>query len=592
SKIEAGRLELEVVGFDLREMVEEVGQLLAEPARRKGLELLAYCDPQLPGAFLGDANRVRQILMNLASNALKFTERGEVVIRAQADGEGDGRVVVRFTVTDSGIGIAAGARDRLFEPFSQADASTTRRFGGTGLGLTISRQLVQAMGGEIGLESEFGQGSTFWFTLPLALPEELPADVPTGLASAGALDGLRTLVVDDNQTNRLILNQQLSAWGARPETFPDGASALAALHRARADGDPFAIGILDYQMPEMDGLELARLIGADPALSGLPLVLLSSGGDVSADAARDAGILVRLMKPVRQSHLYDCLLRISSNAPVTPVPMEVQTVPPAEAGWRGPLLVAEDNEINQMVARGILTKLGYRLDVVANGAEAVAAAGRTRYAAILMDCHMPELDGYQATAQIRAGEATGARTPIIAMTAGVLTEDRERALAAGMDDYVAKPVKPEQLEAALARWVPDRRSPRPTSAESAGDAAENGAPSVLDGDRVVLLRGLGPPDGRGIFPALVDVFVAEAPMLVASVAAAVSARDAGALNERAHRFRGAALNLGVMALADACAELEAMGRSGALHGAEGVLLRVETETERGSSALQAAVAGA
>ncbi len=584
SKIEAGRLELETVGFDVREMVEEVGQLVAETARRKGLELLASSHPDLPGAFLGDANRVRQVLMNLASNAVKFTEHGEVAIRTEADGERDGRVTVRFTVTDSGIGIAPESRDKLFEPFSQADASTTRRFGGTGLGLTISRQLVQAMGGEIGLESEPGRGSTFWFTVPL----ERAGDAP-GPSSAGALDGLRTLVVDDNETNRLILDQQLKAWGTRPETVPDGVSALAALHRAQAAGEPFAIGILDHQMADMDGLELARTINTDPALSGLPLLLLSSGGDVSPDAARQAGIAARLTKPVRQSHLYDCLLRVVCADSPVPVRSAPRPVVRPDSELRGPVLVAEDSEINQMVALGVLAKLGYRADVVANGAEAVAAVARTPYAAILMDCHMPELDGYQATAQIRAAEINGTHTPIIAMTAGVLVEDRERVLAAGMDDYVAKPVRPDQLEAALSRWIPDRRS-RPAPPPSAS-IVEDGAEAALDPDRLVLLRGLGRPDGWGLFPELANSFVAEAPAVVSSIVAALSAGDAEAVHEAAHRLRGMAMNLGAVALTDACGELEDIGRTGGLAGADVALTRIQAELERGCGALRAALAG-
>ncbi len=579
SKIEAGKLELETVDFDLAQLVEEVAELVAEPARHKGVEVLASCDPQLPSALSGDANRIRQVLLNLASNAVKFTSEGEVFVAARRHVDPDG-FVVRLEVTDTGIGIGAEQRHRLFEPFSQADASTTRRFGGTGLGLAISRQLVEAMGGEIGLDSEVGRGSTFWFTVPLELQPEMPA-LPR---VTDALQGLRVVVVDDNETNRLILYQQLSAWGLHPEVMPDGPQGLQRLRDAASGGEPFGVAILDLHMPGMDGLELAERIVGDPVLAGIPLILLTSGGDVDTEEARRLGIVARLTKPVRQSYLYNCLLRIASG-PVEAPARSPRIIPQAPSGALGPVLVAEDNEINQMVALGILAKLGYAADVAVNGARAVEAAAGGRYAAILMDCHMPEMDGYEATAQIRSREGAERHTPIIAMTAGVLTEDRERALAAGMDDYVTKPVSTEELEAVLLRWIAED-SAGPGTAEWSGP--ERRAVALLNQDRLAVLRGLGPPDGAGLLPRLVESFVAEAPATLAALRAAAGG-DAVAVTEGAHRLKGAAANLGATRLAGVCAELEAMGREAPAADTAELLGRLERDLAATCEALQESV---
>jgi CheY-like chemotaxis protein len=387
----------------------------------------------------------------LASNAVKFTDSGEVVIRAQVEDETEVGPVVRFEVTDTGLGLEDVDRERLFEPFSQADSSTTRRFGGTGLGLAICRQLVTAMGGELGVESELGRGSTFWFTLPLALAEVEPAGVEPG--SAEGLVGLRVLVVDDNHTNRLILSEQLSAWGMRPEVAVDGLSALRHLQDAAAGADPYVLALLDLCMPGMDGLALAGAISADPLLAGLELVLLTSVPDVSAEQARAVGIGVRLTKPVQLSRLHGVLQNLDQvrarPRSEPPVPVEVRV-----SGSRGHVLVVEDNHVNQLVAVGILEFLGYSTEVAGNGIEALASLARTPVAAVLMDCQMPEMDGYEATVELRRREGTGAHIPVIAMTAGVSDGIRERCLAAGMDDYISKPVSPTELDAALARWLP------------------------------------------------------------------------------------------------------------------------------------------
>jgi len=456
SKIEAGELTLEAIDFTLVEVVEEVGELVAAAAQTKDLELLAYCSPALPVALRGDPVRLRQVLLNLASNAVKFTEEGEVVVAAHLEGEaevdGAPAVLVRFEVTDSGIGIAPEDRERLFSPFSQADSSTTRRYGGTGLGLAICRQLVEALGGDIGVESTPGRGSTFWFSLPFAVtPDD---ERPEGRSETRHVElvGARVLVVDDNQTNRLILCDQLAAWGMEAVGVAGAPVALERLEDAARAGHGFDLVVLDLCMPDMDGLELAYRVNGHPQLSGLPKVLLTSGADVAADEAARAGIGSRLTKPVRLSHLHRALGEVLLEARRQDHDTPDAATP--RASGRGRVLVVEDNEINQLVAQGILEHLGFSVDLAENGQVALDAWTRSQYHAILMDCQMPVMDGYQATGEIRRLEGPGQHTPIIAMTAGAIEGDRERCLGAGMDDYVSKPVNPTDVQAALDRWVP------------------------------------------------------------------------------------------------------------------------------------------
>ncbi len=400
SKVEAGRLELESVDFNLVQVVEEAAEMVATAAQRKDLELLAYCSPELPLGFRGDPSRLRQVLLNLASNAVKFTERGEVVIRAQLEDRFPGGPVVRFEVTDTGIGIEPADQTRLFDPFSQADSSTTRRFGGTGLGLAICHQLVTAMGGKIGIESTVGSGSTFWFTLPL----ELAHDGTATPSRPAGLEGLRVLVVDDNHTNRLILSEQLGAWGMAPELVQDAPTGLALMTAAVGEGRPFSMVLLDLCMPDMDGLEFARRVTADPTLSGTPLVLLTSGPDISQADAVAAGIGARLTKPVRLDQLYNSLQDVWS-ARVADASLPASA--PEEPALRGHVLVVEDSSINQMVAVGILEHLGFTAEVADNGLEALAMLERQSFDAVLMDCQMPVMDGYTATEELRRREGDG-----------------------------------------------------------------------------------------------------------------------------------------------------------------------------------------
>jgi len=464
SKIEAGKLELETVDFNLAEAIDDVATLVAESARAKGLELVAYCQPEVPTMVRGDVGRLRQILLNLASNAVKFTDKGEVVIRAGLSGPPTAQSVpVRIEVVDTGIGIVPSAAERLFEPFSQADASTTRRYGGTGLGLAICRRLSEAMGGTIAVDSDPGQGSTFWVELPFA---RAAVAEPKPVISPG-LAGLRVMVVDDNETNRLVLGAQLLAWDITADVAPDGSVALDRLRCAAGAGRPYDLALVDMAMPGMDGLELAHTVSTDPRLRSVRLVLLSSLIVGSEEAAR-AGFVACLTKPARLSQLHDAIQRAMAPPPVTP-PVAPQLSARA-CLTRGRLLIVEDNAINQAVAKGIAAKLGFDCDVAGNGVEALQALARRRYDAILMDCQMPEMDGFEATAEIRRGPAPTNCVPIIAMTAGALVEDRDRCLAVGMDDYLAKPIKAGDLDAVLCRVLPPRAGAADVAVHGRGGA--------------------------------------------------------------------------------------------------------------------------
>jgi two-component system sensor histidine kinase/response regulator len=460
SKIEAGRLDLEHLDFDLRTVIEEVAVLLAERADSKGLELSCLVYHDVPTLLRGDPGRLRQILMNLVGNAIKFTDRGEVVMRAKLAEAGADTVLVRFEVSDTGAGIAPEARARLFQSFSQADSSTTRQYGGTGLGLAIAKQLAEMMGGNIGVDSAPGEGSTFWFTARLAT---LPGSVQTMLPRAVDLNGQRLLIVDDNATNRTILQHQVAAWGICADGAASGQLALEMLRTAAMRDAPYDLALLDMQMPGMDGLELARRIKADPALATLPLVMPASITQRGhEELVQQAGIAAYLTKPVRQSHLFDCLTLVKgTSAPavgasshITQPLIDRYRLAQVKAQIQPRILVAEDNLINQKVAVRLLEKLGYRADVAANGNEVVEALMRTPYAAVLMDCQMPHMDGFEATVAIRQREGSTRHTPIIAMTASAMQGDREKVLAAGMDDYISKPVKPDDLAAMLRRWIP------------------------------------------------------------------------------------------------------------------------------------------
>jgi hypothetical protein len=437
SKIEAGKVELEEFDFDVRPVFDKTADVLSGPAFEKGIELVVSCHPDVPAYLRGDPGRLGQVVTNLASNAVKFTESGEVAIRASVASETDERVVLRVDVSDTGIGIDPQLRPHLFDAFTQADPSTTREYGGTGLGLAISDQLVAALGGELTVDSEVGRGSTFTFTAALGrghAPPRRPHD-----PDPGVLRGLRVLVVDDNVTNRLILDEQLRAWGLTPVLAGTSEEAMTAVRAAVADGEPFDVAILDLLLPDGDGLALARAITAGAPDPTPRMLLLSSVQHVDMEAVRGAGIDANLTKPVHESQLLQSLVDAVRNG-------EPEEGGAGQDAAHGPaperrILVVEDNEVNQMVAVGLLENAGYAVDVVADGVAAVEAVHPGHgYAAVLMDCRMPRLDGYGATRAIRASEPAGQRVPIIAMTASALESERERCLEAGMDDFLTKPV--------------------------------------------------------------------------------------------------------------------------------------------------------
>lgn len=464
SKVEAGKMTVEHVPYDLTRATAEVVELLAPQAEQKGIELALNVTSRVPEHMVGDPGRTRQVMLNLLGNAIKFTRQGHVLVELQhVAAAADKPAYLRFAVTDTGVGIPTEKQSLLFRHFSQADASTTREFGGTGLGLAISKRLVELMGGEIGFTSEPSRGSTFWFTLPV--PADARATIePKALPS---LSDVRVLVVDDYELNRRLASEQLTAWGIKHECAESGAQALDMLRSAQEKGRPFDVAVLDFLMPGMDGLELGQRIKGDPILSTTALVALTSGSQRSASQTFiAAGFSVFLLKPVvRPVQLLDAITQacysrtlatsLDASAPAAPrahTPVAQQPEPVTESGLVVRVLVAEDNTVNQRLVKHMLEKMGCRVDVAANGLEAITMAERLRYDLILMDCLMPELDGYAATAELRRRQGAD-RVPIVALTANAMPEDREKCLAAGMDDYLSKPIYRDNLLQMIERWV-------------------------------------------------------------------------------------------------------------------------------------------
>jgi signal transduction histidine kinase/CheY-like chemotaxis protein len=454
SKIEAGKMVIESTPFDLRLVIEEVNEMLAPKAEDRRLDLVLQYTPSIPRYFVGDSGRIRQVLTNLVGNAVKFTHEGQVLVTVECLAQDAYRADMKVSVQDTGVGIPAGKLDVLFEKFSQVDGSTTRRYGGTGLGLAISKQLVNIMGGTIGVESRVDEGSTFWFILPLVLDTQ-PHPAPVPVAD---LRGLRVLIVDDNEVNRRVLHEQITSWEMRNGSFASGEQVLVELLEARQAGDPYHFVLLDYQMPALDGASVAAAIKSHTLVRDTVVVMLTSVGHIGEVRSME-GVRVDacLVKPVRQSMLLNAITsawskRVNSGQPVENSGPALHA-PRLFAGTSLRVLVAEDNVVNQKVAAKMLERLGLRADVAADGQEAVQMYDMRPYDLILMDCHMPEMDGYAATAEIRRREGSRGRIPIVAMTAEAMEGCRENCLQAGMDDYIAKPVKLDDLEEALRRWL-------------------------------------------------------------------------------------------------------------------------------------------
>jgi PAS domain S-box-containing protein len=569
SKIEAGKLDLDPQPFALRDSLGDTLKTVAVRAQGKGLELACQIDDDVPEGLVGDLGRLRQVLINLVGNAIKFTDRGEVVVRVATDPAADGGVGLRFSVTDTGIGIPADKLGAIFEPFVQADGSTTRKYGGTGLGLTICVRLVELMGGRIWAESALGTGSTFHFTARFGR-----ALVPPSRAQrlmCGAADGLPVLIVDDNATNRRILVETLRNWRMQPVAVDGGRAALDALHAAAARGEPFPLVLLDAMMPEMDGFAVAEQIRTRPALGGTKVVMLSSAGAQEAGRFRGAGIDLYLMKPAKQSELLDAIVQTVGSAPAAGVdPRAGDRI--AAAGPRTRLrplnvLLAEDNIVNQKLAVAVLEKDGHRVTVAANGRIALDLSAERPFDVILMDLQMPEMGGLEATAAVRAREAgTGRRQPIVAMTAHAMKGDAERCLAAGMDGYVSKPVRFEELARVIAGVVPDAggadpapdRPPPPPPAP-----AERGPPAV---DRAVALRCTA--GDEDLLRELAELFLRECPRQVEELGRAIGRADAPGVRRAAHTIKGAVGNFGARPAAHLADRLEALARDGSLARAD------------------------
>lgn len=571
SKIESGKMTIELVTFDLQTMVEEVGELFAAKVAEKGLDFIIRYAPNTPRHVVGDAGRIRQILTNLLGNAIKFTAQGHVLISIHCENQTNHQAQLKFSVQDTGIGIAEDKIGRLFEKFMQADASTTRRFGGTGLGLAISKQLTELMGGHMGVASGLGHGSIFSFTLPLELPTEALSVAP----ARTILSGVRVLIVDDNEVNRRVLHEQITSWHMRNGGYASGEEALMVLREARAAGDPYHIAVLDYQMPGMDGEMLARAIKADHLLTETVLVMLTSMGQPDdPQQIKEAGIFACLVKPVRQSKLWDVLAQ-AWGAHMKQSPVQLLTRPqlsePCPGGkkhrkFAARVLVADDNTTNQRVARLMLENLGCRVDVAGNGQEAVEMLELLPYDVVFMDCEMPEMDGYEATAEIRRRHAGRRQVPIVAMTAKAIQGDREHCLKSGMDDYISKPVRLEDLEATLGRWFSQPARDVQSVPEKTQVVVPPATPA-LDPEVTERLRQLAAATDPAVLAEIYDSFLSSTVEYLATMRQAEQAGDANGLRIAAHSLKGASANVGAPAVAEISHQLELLGNSQSVAGA-------------------------
>ena len=580
SKIEAGKLEIEDVEFSVRRVVENVVDLLAVSAQAKGLELVIDTRSSVPAAIRGDPGRVRQVLTNLLGNAIKFTQKGEVVIRISADDVGAREpAVVRFEVTDTGPGIAPDKLDLIFEPFAQADTSTSRRFGGTGLGLAISAQLASLMGGDCKVSSEDGVGSTFTFTISgfaVATTESLDtAEAEESFA------GARVLIVDDNATQRAVLSEYLTEFGMAVTTAESAPAAVGLLKDAAAAGEVFSAALLDGAMPGIDGAELCDAIAVNPDDSTRVIMMTELGHEARRANSQIPRICASISKPIHLNHLRTCLRVALGDDASIETRAERQAATPEPRQQVGYLLLAEDNLINQKVAIAMLSGAGHRVDAVPNGAEAVTAAAGRAYDAILMDCQMPELDGYEATAAIRSQEGPDRHTPIIALTAGARLEDRRRCLEAGMDGYLAKPISKEALLNLVARSI----NYEPGLIQAAHVRTSRQSEPTIDLLFIEELYGIGEAAGQDFLGELVEQFVRDSETLLVEMRSALKAGDAVSASRIAHKIKGSAGQLGGRRLSSSCARMETNASEGDLEEALESLHDVEVDYEELSRVL-------
>jgi signal transduction histidine kinase/DNA-binding response OmpR family regulator len=609
SRAEAGKLQLEPVAFRLRDIVEDVADLLAEQAQSKGLELATFVEDDVPRLIRADLARIRQVLMNLAGNAVKFSERGEVIIRvvrttpalasAAGDGSSDrdgvGRCNLTFTVSDTGIGIPEEQREHIFRSFTQADGSMARRFGGTGLGLAICKQLVDLMEGEIGLESEVGRGSRVWFRIPVAIA---PSAEGEDSAKPGSLKGVRVLVVDDNALNRGILIHHLGSWAAVASESEGGAGVLELLRAAAAQQKPFELVILDMMMPGMTGLDVARAIRGEEGLPQPRLVILTSMGfSPDPDEEHRLRIACRLTKPARKTELLRALLSALDAPDRGDERRGAQSRQPDRADERlcGRILVAEDSEVNREVTLAMLQALGCEAEAVEDGQLALDRLENESFDLVLMDCQMPNMDGFAATRELRAREQAARqsgnevrRLPIVALTAHAMRGDRQECLAAGMDDYLTKPVRKGEMREFLRRWLPgsgDTAARREESAAGRSTAAERNSDPSLDPAPLRKLADLG--RGDEFVSRVVDTYLSSSAVLLAALRDAVAASDPEAAAGAAHTLKSSSAQVGAVRVSALCKELETRGRSGSMEGVAELLDEVAGELESASERLAA-----
>lgn len=629
SKIEAGKLELEMIDFELRPIIEEILELLAEQASHKQVELVGLVNTTLPSVVRGDPGRLRQILLNLVGNALKFTEHGEVFVHVEAEGNHETYgedLILRFEITDTGIGIASEAQSRLFQAFSQFDNTTTRKYGGTGLGLAISKQLVELMGGQIGVNSTPGVGSCFWLTLPLQRQPHTPAPPPIP-----SLDGLRVCIVDDNDTNLRQLTHYMESWGMTCVTASSGQETLEVLSKSLADRVPCEVAVLDYSISDMDVWTLGQTIKNDSRFSGIRLILSRAlGGPEDIREAEVRGFAACVTKPIRYHHLQHALT-LALGKPDHPDsqtsgPMTALMTSPYENSentrYRGHVLLADDNRVNQQVAVRMLATLGLQADIVENGTQAVKAVQTQSYDLVLMDCQMPEMDGMEATKAIRRHEALGGedeepctdfsipasssllvpsqrRTPIVAVTANAFSDDRDRCLASGMDDFLTKPISRDQLERIILRWIPDRRkaslSKETVDPQTTGpllpltmnpSAVQEPLSYSLDSTILQELRNLGGDDVPDFFLTLVDQFLTDLPRHLKAIGLAVEQQDSDGIRKAAHACKGSCRSIGATSLAEVSNELELLGGKGNLERATVIWERWVVEEDRTRQAIE------